>query len=141
MFPPIRLFLLAPLLFACKAKSEGDSGEVGSGWGGPSTATSESGAFTLRYSSDPDPLPYNEPFNLQWEVVEGAGATGLTVTAEMPEHNHGMNTTPATSPDGEGFVTTGMLFHMPGEWEIYADVTSPEGTDRVVFPFNCCETF
>jgi hypothetical protein len=58
----------------------------------------------------------------------------LQVDAVMPEHDHGMNTKPKTSanPDGS-FTVAGMLFHMPGHWELYCDVTREGVTERAQF--------
>ena len=49
----------------------------------------------------------------------------------MPEHGHGMNRVPkvAPRPDG-GFHAEGLLFHMPGRWELYFDVTQGAVTER-----------
>ena len=56
---------------------------------------------------------------------------GLAVDAAMPEHGHGMNRVPkvAPRPDG-GFHAEGLLFHMPGRWELYFDVTQGAVTER-----------
>jgi len=58
----------------------------------------------------------------------------LHADAAMPEHDHGMNTKPKVraNPDGS-FTVKGMLFHMPGRWELYLDVTRAGVTERAQF--------
>ena len=49
----------------------------------------------------------------------------------MPEHGHGMNRVPRIEAKGGGrFRAEGLLFHMPGKWELYFDVTRGALTER-----------
>lgn len=54
----------------------------------------------------------------------------------MPHHGHGMAVEPVTrridSMPGV-FEVTGMMFHMPGEWELYIDIIDGPYTERVTF--------
>jgi hypothetical protein len=76
----------------------------------------------------PDPIPLNEFFDLQITVADASNRdrplTGIAVAvdATMPAHGHGMNTTASVLPDGNGFKASGLLLHMPGEWQIWVDV-------------------
>ena len=59
------------------------------------------------------------------------GDIELSVDAAMPEHGHGMNRVPSVAALGDGrFRAEGLLFHMPGRWEIYFDVTRGAITER-----------
>jgi hypothetical protein len=98
---------------------------------------SNAGAYRVIYRSSPDPIPRGEEFALEvW--VFGAHAAdhpltdvALTVDAGMPEHQHGMNRRPVIrSLDGGKFEVQGLLFHMPGRWELYFDVTRGAVTER-----------
>ena len=40
---------------------------------------------------------------------------------------------------GVAFVVDGMLFHMPGDWQIDMVVTQGEIEDAVSFDVSCCE--
>ena len=63
----------------------------------------------------------------------GSAATGLRVDALMPEHRHGMNYRATVSARGEGrYVAEGLLFHMPGRWQLLFDVASDARTERLV---------
>jgi hypothetical protein len=54
---------------------------------------------------------------------EGAPAILTRVDATMPEHRHGMNYRPSLADRGNGrYVAEGLLFHMPGRWELAFDV-------------------
>lgn len=79
--------------------------------------------WTVKFTPTPDKIPLNDVFEItSW--VSGRGTVdSLRVDAAMPTHGHGMMTIPETTkqPDGS-FVTTGMLLHMPGDWEIYFDI-------------------
>jgi DNA-binding beta-propeller fold protein YncE len=92
-------------------------------------ACSSGGSYGLRMRSQPAPAPLNDYFSLDVEVREGctggelAHGVGLEVDAWMPEHVHGMNTVPRVVPRaGGGFLASGLLFHMPGRWELFLDV-------------------
>jgi hypothetical protein len=53
----------------------------------------------------------------------------LRVDATMPEHQHGMNYRASVRPQGpDRFIVEGLLFHMPGRWELRFDINA--GTER-----------
>jgi len=79
--------------------------------------------WTVEFIPAPNEMPLNEVFEItSW--VRGAGEVDtLRVDAAMPAHGHGMMTSPKTTEQTDGsFLTTGMLLHMPGAWEIYFDI-------------------
>lgn len=46
----------------------------------------------------------------------------VKVTADMPDHRHGMNYKPSFTQTAEGlWRVEGMLWHMPGKWELKID--------------------
>jgi hypothetical protein len=96
---------------------------------GPIEACSAGGSYGLRVRSEPEPAPLNDYFSMDVEVREGcaggepARGVDLEVDAWMPEHAHGMQTRAEVVPRGAaGFRASGLLFHMPGRWELYLDV-------------------
>jgi hypothetical protein len=98
------------------------------------------GSFYVTYDPTPDPLPLNQLCSLVVRVFEAAdhqrpiADATLGVSARMPEHNHGTNLEPKVSASGNGtFRVEGLLLHMPGRWEIYADVTRGAETERATF--------
>lgn len=103
-------------------------------WADANVTESTTGRWDVRWTSAPTPIPENEPFALSvWVLGEDGAAADveLVVDAGMPEHGHGMNRVPrvASSADG-GFQVDGLLFHMPGRWELYFDITQGALTER-----------
>jgi hypothetical protein len=104
---------------------------------GVEEVASNAGNFLVRFRPAPAPVPENEPFGLEvWVLEPGpeprlAAGVELAVDAGMPEHGHGMNREPKVKRLGPGhFAVTGMLFHMPGDWELYFDITRGALTER-----------
>lgn len=59
----------------------------------------------------------------------------LVVSADMPEHLHGMTTRPEASESSTpgDYVVKGMNFHMPGWWKITLDASRGRGRDLAYF--------
>jgi tripartite motif-containing protein 71 len=97
---------------------------------------SNGGAYEIKYLAAPTAIPLNEPFDLQFSVLDQAGKTlgsGITVQVDagMPAHHHGMNQKAAIKVNSDGtYTASGLLFHMPGRWQIYFDVTRNGITER-----------
>jgi len=103
-------------------------------------AVSSWGSFYVVYRPTLDPIPLNQMFGLSVNVYEAndharpVADTMITVDARMPEHNHGMTLQPQVTADGAGnFRVDGMLFHMPGRWELYVDVARGTELERATF--------
>jgi hypothetical protein len=61
-----------------------------------------------------------------------APITAVRIDAHMPEHRHGMNYRPTISARGNGlYVAEGLLFHMPGRWQLLFDVERGGRTERL----------
>ena len=78
-----------------------------------------------------------EPFAIDVSVAlrdkPDTPVEGLTIKidAAMPEHSHGMNVAPKLESSADGSYTArGLLFHMPGRWELYFDITRAGVTER-----------
>ena len=55
----------------------------------------------------------------------------VQVDARMPAHFHGMNRTPKLTRQADGsFTAEGLLFHMPGHWELTFDISRGGKTER-----------
>jgi hypothetical protein len=53
----------------------------------------------------------------------------VRVDATMPEHKHGMNYAPTLKGTATAAIAVeGLLFHMPGNWEVAFDVRSAART-------------
>jgi hypothetical protein len=103
-------------------------------------ADSNAGTYVVAFESTPNPIPMNEKFDLRFTVVPKSGsAEGLSVQvdARMPAHGHGMNRVPrvAQQPDGS-YRAEGMMFHMPGHWELYVDISRAGKSERAQFDID-----
>src|SRR5206468_3499126 len=103
-------------------------------------AVSNDRTYAVTCTPKPAPIPLNEPFDLDVRILTNddlaspMSDVSLSVDARMPAHGHGMNTLPTVKQTGKGmFNVTGLLFHMPGHWELYFDVTRDNVTQRVQF--------
>lgn len=137
--------MLLPLFLACTGAGA-ESASDDTGWTVETAATSDGGSFYMMYSADPDPIPFNEPFQLIAMVHDGADHSHmyndaqLVVNATMPEHGHGMNTEPTVTMDQTGMITVdGMLFHMRGWWQMDFVATRAEVSETATFYVDCCE--
>ena len=69
--------------------------------------------------------------------ADGSPVRFARVDAWMPAHGHGMNYRPTekTLRDGQRRYD-GFLFHMPGKWELRADIVTSKGRTRFRLPIN-----
>ena len=83
------------------------------------------GNFRIRWRPLVDPIPVADVFTVEVEV-EGLKRNlediSVLVDAEMPHHGHGMNLVPELVGGPDAWTARGMLFHMPGRWEVSVDV-------------------
>jgi hypothetical protein len=100
----------------------------------------EKETYRVSFKPKPNPIPLVEAFEIDVQVRrhpsgEPVGpVVSLKVDAAMPEHRHGMTTQPrVTRGEGGWFHVDGMMFHMPGHWEIYFDVIEGAVSERATF--------
>ncbi|MDL2399450.1 NHL repeat-containing protein [Rhizobium mayense] len=103
---------------------------------GPSSQISNGGSYVVTYSISDGAISIGQPFALTLRILNAqdhsdASDVGLSVSATMPAHYHGMNTQPTVerAPDGSWHIK-GMLFHMPGAWQLNFDISGPNGIER-----------
>ncbi|UYN97410.1 MAG: FixH family protein [Enhydrobacter sp.] len=101
---------------------------VGTGW------VAFSNHYMVAFRADPLRVETGVPFALVMNVCSknGQPAELVAVDAWMPEHRHGMNYRTTIVPGQDGrYRVEGLLFHMPGRWEVNFDVRSGEETERL----------
>lgn len=86
----------------------------------------EAAGLVVVFRTLPPAIELGRHFAVEALVCGDGAAPVLTrVDAQMPEHRHGMNYRPTLAPKGAGrYVAEGLLFHMPGRWELSFDVES-----------------
>ena len=99
------------------------------------TVPSADGRWLVSWKFDADLPPLRDPFGIDVRVRPAKGGAAFVGTlrpdAAMPQHGHGMNVAPTVKRTGEGtFRVEGMLFHMPGYWELYFDLGSAGTLER-----------
>jgi hypothetical protein len=103
----------------------------------PGATQLESARYLVVLRTEPERVSVGKHFSLQFSVCPRASGQPLPesvqVDAHMPEHRHGMNyKARVTQASGGRYVADGLLFHMPGRWEILIDARSGDRTDRLV---------
>ena len=91
--------------------------------------------FILHWSARPTPIPVNDFFEIDVLLLDHHGNpltdAQLHVDAAMPQHRHGMNHRSHMESLGDGrWRAEDMLFHMPGAWVLYFDVTQDDVVRR-----------
>jgi cytochrome c peroxidase len=92
----------------------------------------ESPRFVLAFK--PEAISVAQHFALDVAVCAKTGTAidSIKIDAHMPEHRHGMNYAPSLKPLGPGrWRAEGLMFHMPGKWELMFEVRAGGTTDRM----------
>lgn len=94
--------------------------------------------YMIAFHPDPLRIEVGEPFALLFNVCTKSGSAGdlVAVDAHMPEHKHTMNYHPSIVSKGDGrFRVEGLVFHMPGHWEVSIDVRAGEEIERLTHDY------
>ncbi len=101
---------------------------------GPADLVSNDGTYRVHWTHPDGELEFGERFKMIVSVERSDGEplqSQLSVDSRMPEHGHGMKREVRIVELEPGrYEVSGMLFHMPGYWEIYFDLTRGAVTER-----------
>ncbi len=101
---------------------------------GKRSVSSNDGRYAVELETTPAVLAVNQPFDVALKVLPKNGAAkdlDVVVDARMPAHFHGMNRVAKITRAGENtWKAEGLVFHMPGHWELYVDITQGGATER-----------
>jgi len=118
----------------CLPLYTGIAGACGSALSGP-TRTVDGARYTVVFKTVPEPVKVGTHFAVDFAVCPRAPAetpSAVRVDANMPAHRHGMNYRPVvTARSGDLFRAEGLLFHMPGRWDLTFDVDAGGRTERL----------
>jgi hypothetical protein len=95
----------------------------------------ENARYAIAYVTAPDPVLVGQHFIVDFAVCARDGGEPpqqVRVDANMPEHRHGMNYRPGVTTVRAGtWRAEGLLFHMPGRWDLTFDVVAGATTERM----------
>jgi hypothetical protein len=92
----------------------------------------ESGDLVVLYRTLPSAIEIGRHFSVEAVVCGPAPSRVVRVDADMPEHRHGMNYRAKVSAAGDGrYLAEGLLFHMPGRWQLLIDVEGGGRAERL----------
>ncbi|HEU4631237.1 MAG TPA: FixH family protein [Gemmatimonadaceae bacterium] len=103
------------------------------------TRTSEQGLYrgTIRPEGDSIPQGRLHRWTLHLETAAGEPVDAATIAVDggMPQHGHGLPTSPRVTRHAGGgdHVVDGMKFNMSGWWVVTFRVSSAAGADSLVF--------
>jgi hypothetical protein len=93
------------------------------------------GAVQAMWKVEGAPIAVGRHFAIEVQLCP-ADAMLTRVDATMPEHRHGMNYRPSVKRLGDArdgrWRAEGLMFHMPGRWELQLDVQSAGRTEHVL---------
>jgi hypothetical protein len=96
----------------------------------------ESADAVVLYRTIPPAIEVGQHFAVEAVVCptpKDNAAPALRVDARMPEHRHGMNYRPRVVKKADGlYRAEGLLFHMPGLWQLMFDVERGGRTERLM---------
>ena len=97
----------------------------------------ESARYAIAYRAQPSPIVISRHFTLEFAVCANDGIKmpdSVRVDAHMPEHRHGMNYKVSIRPEAGGrYRAEGLLFHMPGRWEVIFELRAGGQTERLTY--------
>lgn len=138
MVTRLHKFLIATLLFSLAAPAITIADEHRGSAETPAKWLSESGAYTVSFTSSVQPIEINRihEWIVHIETEEGDPVENAEITIEggMPAHNHGMPTAPrVTEYLGDGdYRAKGLRFHMQGQWQITIGIDDGSVSDSVI---------
>jgi len=78
--------------------------------------------FSLWWQTRPKTISVGVHFIVQIRTCGSPNVTRVRVRGWMPAHQHGMNYRPQIISSGRTILAIGLLFHMPGRWQLILDV-------------------
>lgn len=130
-----RLLLAASAAAAALLGAGGAAAEACGEALGPGTSRVENSAYVVAYRTQPAPVVVGQHFAVAFAVCAKRGAAlpqSVQVDAHMPAHKHGSNYRAAITRATDGtYRAEGLMFHMPGRWDLTFDVAAGTTTQRL----------
>ena len=94
--------------------------------------------YEVAFAPVPSPIEPGRHFALDIAVCARPGVPlpdALRVDAVMPEHRHGMNYRAiVVTREAGSYRADGLMFHMPGRWDLIFDLVAAERSERLTAP-------
>jgi len=132
----VAMALLVTIAAIVVAREQTDTNHTPDRW------ASERGMYVVSFTSSLDPIPINKmhEWMLHLEAANGEPVDGAEISfaGGMPEHNHGLPTSPRVTENtgGGDYRLQGIRFHMKGNWQIIISIFEGPTVDRVVIDLN-----
>ena len=102
---------------------------------------SEEGLYAVQIESELSPIAINQIHSWTLTINDSSGlpVTDAEVSFDggMPEHNHGLATSPSVTSNGDGtYQLQGLRFHMMGYWELVLTIANGEESDTALVTLN-----
>jgi len=95
----------------------------------------DSDSYVVAFRTRPTKIEIGQHFAVEFAVCAKNAhplPQSVTVDAQMPEHQHGMNYKPAIRKAGDRrYLAEGMMFHMPGRWELVFELKDSTQSRRL----------
>ncbi len=86
--------------------------------------------WTVWWQSAPAAIPVGAHFSLRFRLC-GPPVRQVKVRGWMPDHRHGMNYRPGVTLAGRSGTAAGLMFHMPGRWQLIFDIAGAAGREKL----------
>ena len=87
--------------------------------------------WTAWWRSDPAAIPVGAHFSVRFRFC-GPPIGKVAVRGWMPVHRHGMNYRPGVILVGLSGAADGLLFHMPGRWQLILEIAGAAGKEKLI---------
>ena len=86
--------------------------------------------WSVWWRSAPAAIPVGAHFSIRFRLC-GPPVRRVRVRGWMPVHRHGMNYRPGVTLSGRSGAAEGLLFHMPGRWQLILDIAGDAGREKL----------
>lgn len=98
------------------------------GWTGAQRIAGKT--WSVWWQSAPAAIPVGAHFSVRFRLC-GPPVRQVRLRGWMPDHRHGMNYRPGVTLTGRKGVAEGLLFHMPGRWQLILEIAGAAGREKL----------
>jgi hypothetical protein len=127
--------IIAAVILLAATSARGDCLPQGSG---EPMKTPPQGSVRAAIATSPANITVGMPFDVGIALCGASSRIErIEIDATMPAHRHGMNYRPTIVAVADGrYQAKGMLFHMPGRWEVVVTVFAGARPERLTLDMD-----